>query len=502
MLVVNGRFCKRARYPKEGFLVHLTEFTVPWMSTTGGGWKRKPTQEELTTMKYKPGDLGPWLDIHNAELTVYHKWDESVVGLAAMDEEKHILRFSNTTGHPPGAFRVKKYVIWNIREGMTEPGQWYLDRTNGKVVYWPRPDEDMSKADVLAPTMETIITIAGSEKALAKRIGIRGLTLSITNTPLKAGGFGAGRFAGAVTVTSAEGCRLTGLKIVNVGGQAVKSWKCNGLRVENCDAHQIGAGGIRLGGDDNVIANNTVHHIGLTYPSAIAMSCGGRRNRISHNTIHDTPYSAITCSKDDNVIEANRVSRCMQELMDGAAIYITFCKNVVVRGNFVSDVTDPTGKQRPAYYLDEQAEGCLVEGNLALNVPVLLNNHMARNNTVRGNVFIAEGDGKITFWNSSNYRLEKNVIFAKGKLLFLKHNAITGMPNNVFFSGTGVVEGEKMERYKPLGREPIQPRDGTVIADPMFDKIEGGIVTFRPDSPALKLGIQPLDVSNAGRKKQ
>ncbi|MEW6355030.1 MAG: right-handed parallel beta-helix repeat-containing protein [Planctomycetota bacterium] len=502
MLVVNGRFCKRARYPKDGFLEHLTEFKVPWMSTTGGGWKRKPTQEDLTTMQCKPGDLGPWLDVNSAELTVYHKWDESVVGLAGMDEQNHVLRFSNTTGHPPGAFGVKKYVIWNTREGMTEPGQWYLDRTNGKVVYWPMPNEDMTTADVLAPTIETIISIAGSEKDLARGIVIRGLTLAITNTPLRAGGFGAGSFAGAVTMVHAEGCRLTDLKVVNVGGQAVKSWKSNGLRVENCDIHHIGAGGIRLGGDDNVIANNAVHHIGLTYPSGIAVSCGGCRNRIANNTVHDAPYSAITCSKDDNVIEGNRVHHCMQELLDGAAIYITFCKNVVVRGNFVSDIADPTGSQRPAYYLDEQAEGCLVEGNLALDVPVLLNNHMARNNTIRNNVFIAEGDGEVTFYNSSDYHLERNVIYAKGKLLFLKHNAIVTMPNNVFFSGAGAVEGEKMERYKPLGREPIAPREGTVIADPMFDRIEDGIVTFKPDSPALRLGIKPLDVSKAGRKKE
>lgn len=72
MLVVDGRMAARARLPKEGTFGHLTEFNVPWMSTTGGGWKRKPTPEELTTMKYRPEDLGPWLDLKSAEVTVYH----------------------------------------------------------------------------------------------------------------------------------------------------------------------------------------------------------------------------------------------------------------------------------------------------------------------------------------------------------------------------------------------------------------------------------------------
>ena len=41
------------------------------------GWQRKPTDEELTTMKYKPEDLGPWLDANNAEVVVHHMWTES-----------------------------------------------------------------------------------------------------------------------------------------------------------------------------------------------------------------------------------------------------------------------------------------------------------------------------------------------------------------------------------------------------------------------------------------
>jgi hypothetical protein len=49
-LVVNGRFCPRARLPEKGYFEHLSKFNVPWMSTTGCGWKRKPRKEELTTL--------------------------------------------------------------------------------------------------------------------------------------------------------------------------------------------------------------------------------------------------------------------------------------------------------------------------------------------------------------------------------------------------------------------------------------------------------------------
>jgi hypothetical protein len=274
-LVVNGRFCRRARLPKEGFFEHLSSFNVPWMSTTGGGWKRKPTNEELTTLKYRSEDIGPWLDVDNAEVTIYHMWDESMVGLKATDAETGTLTFATPSGHPPGAFGVKKYVIWNVREGMTEPGQWYLDRTAGKLVYWPLPGENMAKAEVFAPVIESIIRIRGTRENPAGDITIRGLTLSVTTTPLEAGGFGAGKFDGAISVASAENCRLIGLEIVNVGGQGIKA-SGDGLRIERCHVYNAGACGIRCSGSEAVVADNHIHDVGLTYPSAIALQGGGR----------------------------------------------------------------------------------------------------------------------------------------------------------------------------------------------------------------------------------
>ena len=319
-LVVNGRFCRRARLPEEGFFEHLSSFDVPWMSTTGGGWKRKPTSEELTTLKYRPGDIGPWLDVGNAEVTIYHMWDESLVGLASMDAGTRTLTFANPSGHPPGAFGVKKYVIWNVREGMTRPGQWYLDRTAGKLVYWPMPGEDMAKAEVFAPVIESIIRIRGTRENPAVDITVRGLTLSVTTTPLEAGGFGAGKFDGAISMTFAENCRLIGLEIVNVGGQGIKA-SGDGLRIERCHVHNAGACGIRCRGAEAVVADNHIHDVGLTYPSAIALQGGGRDCLISHNEIHDCPYTAINCGGQRNRIEYNLIFHAMKELHDGGGIY-------------------------------------------------------------------------------------------------------------------------------------------------------------------------------------
>jgi hypothetical protein len=496
-LVVNGRFCRRARLPEEGFFEHLSSFDVPWMSTTGGGWKRKPTSEELTTMKYRPEDIGPWLDVNNAEVTIYHMWDESLVGLKAMDAEKQILTFTSPSGHPPGAFGVKKYVIWNIREGMTRPGQWYLDRTAGKLVYWPLPGEDMADAEVFAPTIESIIRIRGTRENPARDITIRGLTLSVTTTPLEAGGFGAGRFDGAVSLASDENCRLIGLEIVNVGGQGIKA-SGDRLRIVRCHVHNAGACGIRCQGAEAVVADNHIHDVGLTYPSAIALQGGGRDCLISHNEIHDCPYTAINCGGQRNRIEHNLIFHAMKELHDGGGIYCFAGKDLVLRGNFIRDIIDTGGYGASAYYLDERSENCLVEGNLSVGILRPSHNHMAKGNTIRNNVFISDADARITFPRSSDYTFERNVMCAKGQIVVENPDAITKLRNNVLFSAEGKIQCRRLKDYSQAGSYSFEADGENLTTDPHITEFEKGRVRFDADSPALKLGIKPIDVSGAG----
>jgi len=496
-LIVNGRYCSRARLPETGFLEHASVFDVPWMSTTGGGWKRKPTEAELTTMQYKPEDLGPWLDVRNAEITVYHMWDESLIGLAANDPDSHTLTFSTPSGHPPGAFGVKKYVVWNVREGMTRPGRWYLDRTRGKVVYRPLPGEAMSEARVIAPAVESIITLKGTRDHPVKDIAIRNLMLSATTTPLRAGGFGAGRFDGAITATNAENCTFAGLEILNVGGQAIKVSGSN-LLVGQCHTHHVGACGIRFNGDGIRIADNEVHDVGLTYPSAIALTGGGKDCCVTHNHVYRTPYSAVTCGGQGNILEGNRIHHAMQELHDGAGIYCFGGKGLVLRGNFIYDIVDTGGYGASAYYLDEQCEGCTVEKNLSINVARPSHNHMAKNNTIRNNVFVSDGDMQITFPRSSGYTFEENVLYAGGRITFDNYEGITTAAANILFSGEGKVECRKLDQYSRIGSYALEPNRTNAQTDPLLTAYRLGKIEFAPDSPSRELGIEPIDVSDAG----
>jgi parallel beta-helix repeat protein len=438
-LVVNGRMPERARFPESGTLLHKSVFDVRWLSSVGGGWDRKPTDEELNTMLYDPQDIPATLDVRCAEVRVYHMWDESMVGVKANDTQRHALLFSTPTKSPPGAFGVKKYVIFNTREGMTRPGQWYLDRTRGKVVYWPLPQDDMTKAKVVAPRLERLIQLAGNQQKEITGVTLRNLTLQATTTPLMAGGFGAYAFDGAIRIDRARNCTLEALDISCVGGWGVQSGALNDSQIVDCRIHHTGAGAVRTSGAGTLIARNHIHHVGLYYPSAIAVGVNGSRNaegkslHLYRNEIHDTPYTGIAGGGEGLLIEENLISRVMLEMHDGGAIYGGM-KEAVLRGNVVRDVVKiGEGYGVSAYYLDEGARDCIVENNVSIGVDRPTHNHIAANITIRNNVFVSQGDMSLSFQRSADCRLENNTLVAPGNITVAPPNAVTVWKGNRVF---------------------------------------------------------------------
>ncbi len=446
-LVVNDRMPPRARMPETGAFLHESVFDARWLSSVGGGWQRPPTEEELNSMRYRPQDIPETLDVHNAEIRIYHMWDESMVGVSRNDAQQHKLVFSTPAKSPPGAFGIKKYVVFNTREGMTQPGQWYLDRTAGKVVYWPLPGEDMAKAKVIAPRLERIVRIGGTAQKPAENITLRGLVLQATTTPLKAGGFGAYAFDGALRVDNARHCTVENLEIACVGGQGITSGQLINSRIVGCHVHHTGACGIRTGGADTLIAQNHIHHVGQYYPSAIALSAYSSAKgdqpglHLYRNEIHDAPYSGIAGGGANLLIEENLIYAVMRELQDGAAIYGGMRK-AIIRGNMVRDVVKVgEGYGVSAYYLDEGATDCIVERNVSVGVARPSHNHITRGTIIRDNVFVVDGDMSLSFARSADCTFQRNTLFAPGDIKVGQPNAIKLWEGNVIYRNGLAKEG-------------------------------------------------------------
>jgi len=443
-LVINGRMAQRARYPDTATFLHRQAWDVRVLPAIAGYWERQPLPEELVTMAYDPADIPPPFDIKNAELRIYHMWNESLVGISKNDTKNHIFTLASPAIYPPGAFGVKKYIILNTREGMTKPGQWYLDRTAGRVVYWPLEDEDMQKSRVFAPRMEEIIRIMGSKEKKAEKITLRGLSLQVTTIPLKPAGWAAASFNGAVHMENATECALDGLEIFNVGGLGISALQMNKLRVTGCDIHHTGGCGFRFAGSDRYIAGNSIHNIGIYYPSASAMYSTGERLHIYRNEIFNGPYSGIIFSGPEILVEENHIYRVMQELHDGAAIYSGgfATKKSILRGNLVRDiVASGKGFGVSAYYFDEGAGDCLAERNVAIGVGRPTHNHITLRTVYRDNVFISEGDMVISFQRSAGCTFERNTLVAPGKINIVQPNGIKTWKNNVIYRNGSITDG-------------------------------------------------------------
>ena len=245
MIQVDGKAPPRARLPLAGRLKHRSKFDARWMTSTGGGWERKPTPAELTTLRFDPTDLPAGFEPRDAELTVYHMWDESNVGVTSVDRDAATLHFSHPASHPAGAFGVDTYAVWNTREGLAEPGRWYHDRVGGRIVYWPLPGQRMDDAAVIVPTRTTVIALRGTAGAPVSGVRVRGVGVAVTTVPLITGGFAAARFDGAVSLEHAHGATFEDMTVIRVGGHAFNARDgCRDVVVRRCEAAECGAGGI------------------------------------------------------------------------------------------------------------------------------------------------------------------------------------------------------------------------------------------------------------------
>ena len=434
-LVVDGELAPRACFPGgTNRFDNLGTWDLPLLPGVAGHWPRPPTRAELVTMPYRAEDLPDTMDFRNAEIRLYHMWSETLSTVASNDLARHVVFLSQPAAWPMGACGRRKYEVYNTREGMQAPGQWYLDRTRGKVVYWPKAGQDMSKVLAVAPRLETVVHVAGTKKAPVRGVTLVDFTVQAATPPDRRAGFGGGDLPPALRFVEAENCVAERLEVCNVGGMGVHVGG-RGCRLAACDIHHIGARGVSAYGEGLLVVSNRICHVGVQYPSSSAMGVGGKNGVVRRNEIYDAPYSGIIGGGTDMLYEENCIHHVMRVLHDGAAIYGNMTRGVM-RGNVVHDIV-PVGKGfgASAFYYDEGALDCVIERNVAYGVPRPIHEHMTRNTHVRDNTFIADGDMTISFQRSVGCTFERNTLVLGGKLNCSYPEGIVKWEGNRVFRG-------------------------------------------------------------------
>jgi hypothetical protein len=482
ILIVNDSLRSRARLPEDGSFLHQNEWPYEWQSSQGG-WSKKPTNEELTTMFYNPKDLGGWLDTRNAELTIFHAWDDSYVGLQSIDTIKNFVTFTYPATHPAGAFaswveRAKTYIVWNTKEGMKHPGQWYLDRTAEKIYYWPYSYEKISNIEVLAPTQNQIIKF---DKG-ARNITLENLKLSCAGAPMSNTGYGTTSIQGAIQATGVNHLTLKNISIQNVAGWAIKI-RGSDIDISDGEFSNAGAGGINYQGNNISLERCGINNLGKLYFGAVGINGGGKNNLVSHCELFNIPYAAINGLGKSSLAEYNLIYNFKLELKDGGAIYCYGGDSTIYRNN-AALFKKSNSIVGWTYYFDELSKNCIMENNLAVNSLAPVHNHMANEIIIRNNLFIDQGKQTINSILCSNVHFKGNtfvadtVVFAgpTGEPLS-KAKASYNFVFQKFYDANGIVEfrnnnlycdkilREILHMYDPNRIENFDPIENTHISD-------------------------------------
>ena len=332
------------------------------------------------TITLKQGNFAAWAQESDLWMTGYwgQDWADEWIGVATVDPQRRILRFRNG---PPlyGAKVGQRVKVVNALSELDSPGEWYLDRGDGTLYFWP--PGPLAPGDVEVSMLASVLLIDG-----ASHVHFDGVDFE-------------GSRGDAIVVTGGRDVRITRARIRNAGNRAIRM---SGVahRVVDCDIQDTGQGGIALwGGDRQTLSpgglladGNRIQRFnrwGKTYRPAISL--GGVGNTARGNLIFDGTHNGLIFYGNDHLIEYNELHHLALETGDVGAIYTGrdwTARGTVVRYNHLHDIRGPGRFGSRGVYLDDQASGIIVQGNLFTRVdqPVVIGG--GRDNLVDNNVFV------------------------------------------------------------------------------------------------------------------
>ena len=206
------------------------------------------------------------------------------------------------------------YRFENALNFIDRPGEWSVDSSQGRVYYWPKANENMKVAKVIAPKLNELVRLQGNKKKkkLVEKITFDGITFAYTDR-LPENEWPDSwlcrqweNIEAALYFTASRNCVVKNCKILHSGayGITIHHYGQN-HRIENCEIGYTGSGGIFLQGygpgtldvnKNHTITRNYIHDHGLgNYwhsPSIQIYQSGG--NHIDYNLLQRSAYSSIS----------------------------------------------------------------------------------------------------------------------------------------------------------------------------------------------------------------
>jgi hypothetical protein len=248
--------------------------------------------------------------------------------------------------HLGAPFLDAGFYVENALSLLDTAGEWFLDEDADKVYYKPLAGQDVNAVDVELPKLESLLQIGGTYDAPAHDISVQGLEFSDTTWRLPSTNIGyadqqTGGFIGedkayptfeasrpfwhqmpsAVQISAAQNIALTGNTYTDLGASGIGIGNdanahasgvglgTQGIAIRDSVLTEIAGNGITVGGiqadahhpsdprmivKDIEISGNLVEDVAKTYTAGVAIFTTYTDHAvISHNDVHDLPYSGI-----------------------------------------------------------------------------------------------------------------------------------------------------------------------------------------------------------------
>jgi hypothetical protein len=357
------------------------------------------------------------------------------------------------------------FFLANALEFLNAPGEWFADAAAGKVYYWPRPGEDLTRAAVIAPALETLVQVQGTLDRPVEHIAFRGLRFAHAtwlrpsaagHVPLQASMFlldayrlkppgtadrpkldnqaWLGRPPGGVSVANANHLSFVRCRFEHMAsaGLDFQSGTHDDL-IEGCGFRDLGGNGIQIGkfadpgqethlaynpadADEictrDTIANNLVTDCGTEDWGCVGIIAGYvRQIAIQHNEVSQLPYTGIslgwgwtraTNCMQDNVVYANHIHHVATRMGDTAGIYTLSAQpGTVISENAISDIVMSPSVPDPDHWFYLYLD----EGSSFMTV---------RDNWCPAEKFLKNANGPGNVWENNGPQVSEKIKNAAG----------------------------------------------------------------------------------------
>jgi hypothetical protein len=529
-LFFGGRPMTLARWPNEGDWEKIAGIPESGAMKDEHGGRLGKLEEGFLCSGDRPRQ---WQDTSDVWVHGYWSWDwaNSYEHVASIDFEHRLIK----TAAPYGLYGFRKgqrFYFLNLLEELDQPGEWFLDRKTGVLYFWPPAQAQQASGPLSQP--EVLLSLLAEPLVKltdVSHVTFRGLILEAT------------RGSAVQLYGGASNC-IAGCVIRNIGDYGVTIEGGTGHGVVSCDIFDTGDGGVSLDGGDRQTLRPGGHFVenchfarqgrwSKCYVPAVLI--GGVGQRASHNLIHDHPHCAILFNGNDHLIEFNEIHHIALETGDVGAIYTgrdyTFRGNRI-RYNFVHD-TGGVGMGSMGMYMDDCVSGTEIFGNIFYKVQRAAFLGGGRDHQVVNNIFVecnhaVELDGRgldsSPVWHDMVDKTMRQSLAGMPPALYReRYPALKTLDQYYGPPGGPAIEGAAFKGVPPEGN--VVARNICVgkwlnvywHATPAMLRLENNLTNaassfgrppgepaqakdfaLRRDSPAWKLGFQPVPLDKIG----